>query len=139
MKTLSIFNDLAQHSKANFNARAALLMLYGEEYSIQLPSIDGTNEPFNIGFKTADSEQQKAVSVAPNPAKDAIQIEHHFAVDETGKFCLFSLDGQLLYNTTLVGDGNYAVSTQGMASGIYFYTIEQDGKLLQRNKIVIIK
>lgn len=127
-------------SKTSFNARAALLMLYGEEYSITLPALDNTTEPFNIGFKTNSAdEQQPWVTLSPNPAKDAVQIQHHLADNQTGKFCLYSPDGQLLHSATLVGNGNYVLSTQNMASGVYFYTLEQNGQTLQRNKIVLIK
>ena len=91
------------------------------------------------GIASPTQQQNAWVEISPNPAQDAIQIQHHFADNQSGNFCLFSLDGQLLQKITLVGDGNYTVGTQAMASGVYFYTLEQDGNLLQRNKIIIIK
>jgi hypothetical protein len=114
-------------------------MLYGEEYSITLPTIDATNEPFNIGFKTANTQQQKMVTVAPNPANNQCTFSYSFANQEPATLQLFDIQGNLLEQHTLMGTGQLTLAVANLTTGLYYYKVIQQGFAQQTDQLIIVK
>lgn len=129
----------ATPNKVGFNARAALLMLYGEEYGITLPADEQGNN-YQIGFKTNQSELATTLySLYPNPAHDHLTITHHLPDWEQATLVLYGTDGRAYHRIPLVGEGTYQLNTSQLPNGIYIATLEQDGLAIQRQQIVIVK
>ncbi len=117
----------------------ACTMLYGEEYSITLPTIDATNEPFNIGFKTANTQQQKMVTVAPNPANNQCTFSYSLANQEPATLQLFDIQGNLLEQHTLMGTGQLTLAVANLTTGLYYYKVIQQGFAQQTDQLIIVK
>jgi hypothetical protein len=75
-------------------------------------------------------------AVYPNPATDFINIE--YAGQSNGSFELFNVIGQSVYTEALnAGDQKSAVDVSSLKSGVYFYTLQIDGQVMETKKLII--
>lgn len=75
-------------------------------------------------------------SVFPNPATNFVNVEYSGTKD--GLFQLFNVVGQSVYSQALrAGERNTSVDVSGFNSGIYFYTLQIDGTVMETKKLVI--
>lgn len=75
-------------------------------------------------------------SVYPNPASNFVNIEYTGKKD--GSFQLFNVVGQSVYSQTLLaGEAKTAVDVSSLKSGVYFYTLQVDGNVLETKKLII--
>lgn len=75
-------------------------------------------------------------SVYPNPANDFVNIEYNGSKD--GAFQLFNVVGQSVFSQTLsAGDQKTSLDVSSLNSGVYFYTLQIDGQVMETKKLVI--
>jgi hypothetical protein len=96
---------------------------------------------FNCGYPTAITEAEALeageMSVYPNPAKDVLYID--FVNNyEKRKIEIYDSFGKLVLNED-VSTQNSSLNIHHLQSGVYFYRIEDSEKVLQTNKLIIIK
>ncbi len=77
------------------------------------------------------------MSVYPNPAKNQISV-NFTEISERAKFRLYNYLGQQVYETSwqASGAGNYTISLNGYAPGVYIYVID-DGMNTVTEKLLI--
>ncbi len=75
-------------------------------------------------------------SVFPNPANDFVNIEYTSKKD--GSFQLFNVVGQSVFTQTLsAGDQRTTVDVSSLNSGVYFYTLQIEGNVMETKKLII--
>ena len=75
-------------------------------------------------------------SVFPNPATNFINIE--YSGDKDGEFQLFNVVGQSVFSQRLrAGDQNSSIDVSSFRSGVYFYTLQIDGTVMEKKKLII--
>ncbi len=76
--------------------------------------------------------------VAPNPVRDELTVAFDENIlDKTASLRLWNLQGQLLQQETIQGETTRRLNMGNTLPGIYFLTLEVDGKLVQREKIIV--
>lgn len=77
-----------------------------------------------------------AFSVFPNPATNFVNIE--YSGNKDGAFQLFNVVGQSVFSQTLrAGDQKTSVDVSSFNSGVYFYTLQIDGQVMETKKLII--
>jgi uncharacterized Ntn-hydrolase superfamily protein len=72
--------------------------------------------------------------IYPNPANDILEIDNSF--NKNIHLDLFNVLGKKIFSTTLVQQHNI-VCISNLNSGLYFYTILENGSILQKGKLII--
>jgi hypothetical protein len=76
--------------------------------------------------------------VAPNPVRDELTVAFdENMLDKTASLRLWNLQGQLLQQETIQGEATRRLNMGNTLPGIYFLTLEVDGKLVQREKVIV--
>ncbi len=100
--------------KLNFKGEIALQLHYIDPYGITSTLID-------TSISNHYSEQEKKLSIYPNPSKNAISIMN-LKLDEDYLLNIYSLDGILLYNTSINLQKN-TLSIAQFKPGNYFVEV----------------
>jgi hypothetical protein len=74
--------------------------------------------------------------VFPNPASEAVTFMLPIVLGENASFQLHDQLGKLVRNQSFSGD-QFRLERKGMASGIYFYSIENEGVKLYSGKVIL--
>ena len=104
--------------------------------------IDPDDDGMDYRFALQDNEQttKNGVKIYPNPAKNSITIEfikeeNNF---ENAYFEIYGIIGNKLASIKLSNTIN-TVSTEQFDSGIYFYQVIENNKVIEKNKLILIK
>jgi hypothetical protein len=125
-------------AKTSFAARNLLLLLYGEEYSITLPSLDSLAN-VAIAFKTQPLPLALN-GLYPNPAKDAIHYDANVLPSSTEvNILIYNFQGQNIINYTAKGGDILNISADKLPVGMYFYQISHNGQIVLKDKLVLLK
>lgn len=76
------------------------------------------------------------LKVFPNPASDAVTFSLPLVLGENASFQLHDQLGKLVRSQPISGD-QFRFERKGMASGIYFYSIENEGLKLYSGKVIL--
>lgn len=83
------------------------------------------------------AEMKKAAHLYPNPAQHALKIEFEVTALSNTQFRLFNLLGkEVLLNRLNVGE-LHTIDVEHLPNGVYFFRLEQNGKLIQNGKQII--
>ena len=87
--------------------------------------------------KTNVSNKDSFVNVFPNPANDNLTISHNLTTKD-GIISLEIMDvmGRVLMNKT-INNTNNQIDINQLSSGLYFYNIIQNDKMVQSGKLVV--
>jgi hypothetical protein len=100
------------------------------------------NTTFAIGVGSAPSPSKRAgvrLFLFSNPTNKDITIEYTKGEDnEPAELVVYNQIGELILVKTLT-DNKTEVNLSNLSSGIYLYTIKQQGLILKTNKLVITK
>ena len=96
----------------------------------------------NDGAVDISSDDSNGISLRqnrPNPTNGITSIEYALPFGlEDAQLVLYNTAGQLINRTDLVsGNNSVDINTGNLAAGAYIYTIEQNGKVLARQKMMI--
>ena len=140
----TITNIAAYRTRTSFEAQAILYLVRQIEYPILMEHLPAPLPAYTgvlpvVHFKNNATNQQLAngIKVFPNPANRIVSV---FVPDEfaTTQLSLYSIDGKTLLNQTLYA-GTNTLYLQQMQAGLYYYLIQLDGNVIERNKLVLIK
>lgn len=125
------------------NANVLHSALYGKKYKEQV-YIDQTkpqNQRFVEEEKPTDIEKELQIIAFPNPANNSITFKLVNAEPKSNcTISLFDIRGEILLNFNLnESEEKKTISLENYSSGVYFYKVEDKEKVLQTNKLIIIK
>jgi hypothetical protein len=110
---------------------------------------DDTVEGVDVEIKLTDLEvdEEEAVEdapaasffgVAPNPAHNEVSVRFEASIaKQNATLRLWNLQGQTLKSERTDGSGSHRFDLNGMVPGTYFLSLEVDGKVLQREKLIV--
>ncbi|MDT8413517.1 MAG: T9SS type A sorting domain-containing protein, partial [Vicingaceae bacterium] len=134
--------DLANHPNENSavaSARALLISLglatYEETIEVVIPTSSKARLANDEETKTTNKDS--FVNVFPNPANDNLTISHNLATKD-GAISLEIMDvmGRVLLNKT-INSTNNQIDINQLSSGLYFYNVLQNDKMVQSGKLVV--
>ena len=93
----------------------------------------------DFGQETSDEiEPTSFFGVAPNPTRGELTVAFDENIlEKTASLRLWNLQGQLLHQEVIEGEASHRLDLGQYVPGIYFLTLEVDGKLVQREKIIV--
>ena len=135
--------DLANQPNENSAVAAARALLvnlglatYEETIEVVIPT--GSKARLaNQENESSTSNNDSFVKVFPNPANDNLTISHNLET-KNGTISLEIMDvmGRVLLNNT-INNTNHQIDISQLASGLYFYNIIQQDKMIQSGKLVV--
>ncbi len=90
-------------------------------------------------IEVSDAKESNGLAplkVFPNPASDAVTFSLPIALGENANFQLHDQLGKLVHNQPVSGE-QFRFERKGMAPGIYFYSIENEGLKLYSGKVIL--
>ena len=139
--TITTMANLAR-SNFGFEAQAMLYLVRGREFPIQLPPVPAglpTDNGTSIQFKNqTDPNSAKFSAIYPNPSANNLYLNYQLTDTEKATICLYNLNGQLVLQQHISGNGQLQMPTQNLPAGIYYYTIVLNNQLVVRSKVVIL-
>jgi hypothetical protein len=113
------------------------MFLFGSVFASQ---IDGDQNPFNNKNQKDSTniyEIQK-LKLYPNPASDHLYIEYDVIFVKEAKLQIYNSIGAVVYTKKLVEKQDHVkISVSEYKNGLYFCSLQIDGKLLNTKKILI--
>ena len=127
---------------AVFQARG-ILMYYDSKTYVSTCELQATAPIFGasqrLSNKMTQTDENKTLNIYPNPTNKDITIEYTKGEDnEPAELLVYNQIGELILVKTLT-DNKTEVNLSILSSGIYLYTIKQQGLILKTNKLVITK
>ncbi len=121
----------------------SILTLYGEHFPaeyvkdgdhIEERSMKGGDSPRTV-------KQPEWVRVSPNPARDFVDFSISLPREvKEATLRIFDVNGrQVQFQSGLATVGSYTWQTGGHPSGVYYYHLTADGKVLKSGKIILNK
>ncbi len=84
--------------------------------------------------------KQVYFKVSPNPASTKVGIHFYEALRKDAYMAVYSPFGQLMYKKKLEkGTKNNEIGVETLPEGIYVVILQQEGRILQQEKVVVIK
>ena len=136
----NLVTNLAQQERA-YKAQAILYMARGYEFPVILPDTEG-NYSYTV-FKMANNStlnnNKVIMPFVPNPATGATQLAYNLPTDTQAVLTLTDISGKVQQKALLIGSGIYNLDTRLLSNGLYLYTVQQNGNMLLRDKLIVIK
>jgi hypothetical protein len=74
----------------------------------------------------------------PNPANNTVNFEYSLNTGNTGNVIIRNLLGSVVKKSVFNGsEGKLAVYTGDLPEGIYFYSLDVDGKTMTTRKLIV--
>ncbi len=73
----------------------------------------------------------------PNPATSVVNIRYHVAGGNAANLVVRNIVGSEIYRQEINGEGKLSVPTNDMAPGVYFYGVEENGRMLVTKKLLV--
>lgn len=87
---------------------------------------------------TPDNSPAAHIALYPNPSDGIVYIELFSLLGHDAHFHLYNLQGQRLFAQSLSGQiGTERIQLPDLPSGMYLYSVLQDGVLIKTDKVVI--
>ena len=102
---------------------------------------DSTNDPFNPVSPNSINEvsYNATINAYPNPANDELSINYELTNVSSPILSVYSIVGAKLDAHQLIGlNGNLTISTIDLESGMYFFTIEENGQRFHTQKFNVV-
>jgi hypothetical protein len=133
--------DIANsHTSVGYRAQAILYQARGYEFPVIIPPLPNEDNYGYTVFKTNTSViSAKVQTFVPNPATQTAYLTYELPNDSNATLVITDINGKIQQQATLVGAGTYSLDTRYLSSGLYLYSVEQNGKILLRSKLAIIK
>ena len=134
----------ATSTQASRNAQALLTLVFQEQFPEEIDPII-----FNQSQKRVEEPNDDALEVAeestlkvyPNPASDKLNIDVYIPEkNQNAAFYVYDLTGNEMSTFTLEhGQNSIQLNCNTWNDGVYIYTLHLDGKVVERDKVSIIK
>ncbi len=140
----SSLRNIAQgHTQSAFTAQAYLFLRYREETPFHIGEWpteleDYMEEDMYIIFKDGSKQVSGDIAVYPNPADEYVWIESNMPKQNL-QMHIYNTNGHLIEQISLNHQGIYTLDTHSWPAGIYYYQIRNESKLIQKDKLIILK
>ena len=91
----------------------------------------GVAQPISVNNVYANAN----ISVYPNPASDVLYIDNKATQALTAN--LYAVNGSIVATKAISGNGKMDIST--LPAGLYFYSLTDNGTILKRGKITVVR
>ena len=89
-------------------------------------------------FDLEENQAANKLSVFPNPVVGKANVSYSLSSDDNNYFELYTLVGtKVLERKIEEREGEFEFDASGFDSGVYFYTLKSDGKIIETRKMVI--
>ena len=133
------YGDQAFHIFYNPNGNYGVSLLKYTLFDQTNPAIASV---FYLRLDNVQSIQNNTIlsslNAYPNPATEKVSIEHNLS-SNTGKaeLVIKNITGAVLYSSPINGTTKTDVSLENFSAGIYFYSIENQGKTIATKKLIV--
>lgn len=133
------YGDQAFHIFYNPNGNYGVSLLKFTLFDQTNPTISSI---FYIRLDNSVSIQDNNIistlNAYPNPASNRVTIEHNLK-SNSGKteLVIRNITGAVLYSTPINGSSKTNVSLENFSAGIYFYSVENQGKTITTKKLIV--
>lgn len=131
-------------SSKSVNAQVLNRALFGSKYNEKIYIDEKTLK--NVRYANEEiiapvNEQKIQMIAYPNPANNDVTFKIiHTDTKSSCKVSLFNIRGEILLNFNIdESETTKTISLEDYSSGVYFYKVEDKEKVLQTNKLIIIK
>lgn len=133
------YGEQAFHIFYNPNGNYGISLLKYTLFDQTNPTISSI---FYIYLDNTQSIQNNSLSATlnayPNPATNRVTIEHNLNSNYgKSQLVIRNITGAELYSTPINGSSKTNVSLENFTAGIYFYSIENQGKSIATKKLII--
>ena len=133
-----VLNDIS--SAGYIYALSIIQQLFGKVYH---EPIYETDEEANKNMQITTKPETKIIKSAflyPNPNNGMMQMDYKLNEGETGELTIMDITGRLIakYNLSATETRLYVSQTE-LNNGMYFYQVTANNKIINSDKIIIIK
>lgn len=124
------------------HAQAILNQIFGEEFDIDIPDIEGGNHQKRSTASTAAKNLRvNTLSILPNPSKNQSQISWYPLSENTAaSLQLYNAMGKKVAEYDVSnGLNRYTLSTNDLPNGIYMCVLVADDTIQQQAKLIVLK
>ena len=144
--TLTMLRDIANLCPFTFGDgvyRSRALLFSADTIRFDYLNICEVSKITNKNSEAADKEENEnmQISLYPNPAKEQITIECTALEnsDPTIQFKLYDLMGKEILSTTIIVGQITEINTSELKQGVYYYKFVSGNRILEKDKLVIIR
>lgn len=136
----SLLTDIAYSpTTAAYQAQAILYQAHGYEFPVIIPQLPNTDLGYGYTAFKADDTNQTITPFVPNPTTGVAQLSYNLPTDAQATLTLTDISGSIQQRVLLTGNGTYNLDTRPLSNGLYIYTVQQNGNVILRDKLVVIK
>ena len=89
---------------------------------------------------SVEENEARISAVYPNPAVDYVTISYDIKGSQDARFRIINVVGQVVMDNTLSADENSSrLDISRLESGVYFYSLELEGRAVETKRLVISK
>lgn len=134
----NLITNLAPQACA-YKAQAILYMARGYEFPVILPDTEGNYSYTVFKQNTEPTQAPHFTTFIPNPSNSSSTLSYHLPTDAQAVLTLTDINGKIQQKALLIGSGIYNLDTRLLCNGLYLYTVQQNGNVLLRDKLIVIK
>ncbi|MBL7787968.1 MAG: T9SS type A sorting domain-containing protein [Chitinophagales bacterium] len=138
-------NTFRANYSTSFEAQAILYLVRQIEFPVAmehlplpLPAYMGTLPTIHFKNDVGNTTAAMPIKVYPNPSNGLVNVILPDSYNGDVQLSLYSVDGKSLLNQKLYSGSN-TLYLQTMQAGLYYYLIQLDGNVVERNKLILIK
>lgn len=134
--TIGNFRDDASTTRIVYHAAA---INYGwAYYYIDSVSLVKVNCPIDIGIE--ENQNVKPFKLFPNPSNGTVSLQYVLNANDKAEMKIYDVTGKLINSNKLNSIGTQMdVQNNLLKNGVYFYQISVNNKVVQSDKLIIIK
>lgn len=122
-----------------YQAQAMLYQARGYEFPVIIPQLPNTGLQYGATVFKTDNANGLVQPFVPNPTTGTTQLAYSLPIDAQAVLTLTDISGKVQQRVLLIGNGIYDLDTRPLSDGLYLYTVQQNGNVLLRHKLVVIK
>ncbi len=134
--TIGNFRDDTFTTRIIYNAGAPN---YGwAYYYVDSVSLIKVNCPIGIGIN--EHQKIKPFTISPNPSNGNMVLQYSLNPSDKAEINIYDISGKLINSYLLnASESKISINEEHLNNGIYFYKIIINNKIIQSDKLVIIK
>ncbi|MBI5916838.1 MAG: T9SS type A sorting domain-containing protein, partial [Bacteroidetes bacterium] len=97
-----------------------------------------TEQDLNGGYSIENEQVAPHFGLYPNPVRDELTVVFDEAMaGKSASLRLWNLQGKLLLHENIEGETSSRLDFRPLTAGLYFLTLEVDGRVVQRERVVV--